>query len=61
VKDLKDILAMSSVKAFNQGVKFERERIIEILQRTLDISKGTQTLIEDALPHTITVIEDDEL
>jgi hypothetical protein len=60
VKDLKDILGISSVKAFNQGVKFERERIIEILERTLDISKGTQTLIEDALPHAISVIEEDK-
>jgi len=57
VSELKEILALSSVQAFNQGVKFERERIIEVLRQTLEISRGTKTLIETVLPHTIEVIE----
>jgi Asp-tRNA(Asn)/Glu-tRNA(Gln) amidotransferase B subunit len=57
VSELREIIALSSVQAFNQGVKFERERIIEVLRRTLEISQGTQTLIETVLPHTIEVIE----
>jgi hypothetical protein len=57
VSELRKILALSSVQAFNQGVKFERERIIEVLRQTLEISRGTKTLIETVLPHTIEVIE----
>jgi hypothetical protein len=57
VSELKEILALSSVQAFNQGVKVERERIIEVLRQTLEISRGTKTLIETVLPHTIEVIE----
>jgi Asp-tRNA(Asn)/Glu-tRNA(Gln) amidotransferase B subunit len=57
VSELREILALSSVQAFNQGVKFERERIIEVLRQTLEISRGTKTLIETVLPHTIEVIE----
>lgn len=60
MSELQDVIATSSIRAFNQGIRFERERIIQILQRTLDISKGTETLIEDALPHAILVIEGDE-
>lgn len=60
MSELQDVIATSSIRAFNQGIRFERERIIRILQRTLDISKGTQTLIEDVLPHAILVIEGDE-
>ena len=57
MSELREILALSSVQAFNQGVKFERERIIEVLRQTLEISRGTKTLIETVLPHTIEVIE----
>jgi Asp-tRNA(Asn)/Glu-tRNA(Gln) amidotransferase B subunit len=57
VSELKEILAMNSIQAFNQGVRFERERIIRILEQTLEISRGTKTLIETVLPHTIEVIE----
>ena len=60
MSELQDVIATSSIRAFNQGIRFERERIIRILDRTLDISKGTSTLIEDVLPHTILVIEGDE-
>jgi hypothetical protein len=60
MSELQDVIATSSIRAFNQGIRFERERIIRILDRTLDISKGTNTLIEDVLPHTILVIEGDE-
>jgi hypothetical protein len=60
MSELQDVIATSSIRAFNQGIRFERERIIRILERTLDISKGTETLIEDALPHVILVIEGDE-
>lgn len=57
MSDIQDVIATSSIRAFNQGMRFERERIIRILQSTLDISKGTETLIETVLPHTIEVIE----
>lgn len=57
MSELKEILAMNSIQAFNQGVRFERERIIRILEQTLEISRGTKTLIETVLPHTIEVIE----
>jgi hypothetical protein len=57
---MQDIIATSSIKAFNHGVRFERERIIRILQSTLEISQGTETLIEIVLPHTIEVIEGGE-
>lgn len=60
MSELQDVIATSSIRAFNQGMRFERERIIEILRRTLEISSGTQTLIEDALPHAIEVIESDK-
>jgi hypothetical protein len=60
VSDIQDIIASSGIKAFNQGIRFERERILQILNRTLEISSGTETLIEDVLPHTIQVIEGDE-
>jgi hypothetical protein len=60
VSDMQDIIATSSIKAFNHGVRFERERIIRILQSTLEISQGTETLIETVLPHTIEVIEGGE-
>jgi hypothetical protein len=58
MSELQDVIATSSIRAFNQGMRFERERIIRILQSTLEISKDTQTLIEDVLPHTISVIEE---
>jgi hypothetical protein len=60
MSELQDVIATSSIRAFNQGIRFERERIIRLLERTLDISKGTETFIEDVLPHTITLIEGDE-
>ena len=60
MSDMQDIIATSSIKAFNHGVRFERERIIRILQSTLEISQGTETLIETVLPHTIEVIEGGE-
>ena len=60
MSDMQDIIATSSIKAFNHGVRFERERIIRILQSTLEISQGTETLIEIVLPHTIEVIEGGE-
>jgi hypothetical protein len=60
MSELQDVIATSSIRAFNQGIRFERERIIRILDRALDISKGTNTLIEDVLPDTILVIEGDE-
>lgn len=60
MSQLQDVIATSSIRAFNQGIRFERERIIRLLEKTLDISKGTQTLIEDVLPSTITLIEGDE-
>ena len=57
MSELQDVIATSSIRAFNQGIRYERERIIQILQSALEISKDTQTLIEDVLPHTISVIE----
>lgn len=60
MSELQDVIATSSIRAFNQGIRFERERIIQILEQTLDISKDTQTFIEDVLPHTIQVIQEDK-
>jgi hypothetical protein len=57
VSELQDVIATSSIRAFNQGIRFERERIIRILDRALEISKGTK--IEDVLRSTISIIEDD--
>lgn len=57
MSELQDVIATSSIRAFNQGIRFERERIIRILDRALEISKGTK--IEDVLRSTISIIEDD--
>lgn len=36
MSDLQDIIATSSIKAFNHGVKHEREHIIRLLAETKD-------------------------
>jgi hypothetical protein len=42
MSELQDVIATSTIKAFNHGVQFERDRIIRMLEA--ESTKGTEPL-----------------
>lgn len=42
MSELQDVIATSTIKAFNHGVQFERDRIIRMLEA--ERTKGTEPL-----------------
>lgn len=53
----KDCCLETYSEAYRLGKKDELARIVDVLERTLDITKGSNTLVEEVLPHTIEVVK----